>query len=97
MQSHLSDEEWNSFVNSPEARAHWEDHLANIIAEYSREELIEIGYLNEAGEVIEPNLAGAIPYRGHFRELNWSEKWKQRKIHLIERKLKNVQGNGRNA
>lgn len=86
--SHLTDEEWEAFENDPETKAAWAYRLANILAEYPKEELVEIGYLDEAGNIICPQLAGAIPERGHFREFKWKQQWETRKASLIRAKLK---------
>lgn len=86
--SHLTDEEWKAFENDPETKARWAYRLANILTEYPKEELIEIGYLDESGTVICPELSGAIPERGCFRESGWLESWEKQKAHLIALKSK---------
>lgn len=86
--SHLTDEEWEAFENDPETKAFWAYRLANILEAYPKEELIEIGYLDESGTIIGPELAGAIPERGHFRERNWHERWERQKAHLVALKAK---------
>jgi hypothetical protein len=82
MGSHYSDEEHERIMNDPETYTAAK-HQEHILANYERDELIEIGYLGPDGNVIRPEMAVGIPRREHFPPIDSQKRWERQKAHLI--------------